>query len=171
MSAVPVLGRAVQAPIVSVPRSVPLVAVIQVMPTPTTAARHKVSKLININRTGESSASQPVMPSAQFLRGADVAARSGVAAAKLSGKASALDDVGLSGGSSDDALTAVLAASSSSFSTCTSTSAPRRVRTGGGPGLISAAFGAPAAAIVAGLAGSGNFCPMPMPGISLISTP
>jgi hypothetical protein len=29
------------------------------MPTPTTAARHIASKLININRTGESSASQP----------------------------------------------------------------------------------------------------------------
>src|SRR6185295_15209877 len=108
MSAVPVLGRAVQAPMVSVPRSVPLVAVIHVMPTPTTAASDNASKLININRTGESSASQPLMPSAQFLRGADGAARSGVAAAKLSGKASPLDDVDLAfGGSSVDALTAV----------------------------------------------------------------
>src|SRR3954464_8054200 len=154
MSAVPVLGRAVQAPMVSVPRSVPLVAVVHVMPTPTTAARDNVSKLININRTGESSASQSLMPSAQFLRGADGAARSGAAAAaKLSGKASPLDDVGLPGGigcSSDDALTAVLAASSSSFSTCTSTSAPRRVNTGGGPGLMSGPFGAPTAAMVAG---------------------
>ena len=60
MSAVPVLGRAVQAPIVSVPRSVPRVAVIYVEPRPTTAARHNASKLINISRTGESSETRGV---------------------------------------------------------------------------------------------------------------
>src|ERR1700731_1088816 len=50
-SAVPVLGRAVQAPIVSVPRSVPRVAVIQVAPRPTTVARASASKVMKISRT------------------------------------------------------------------------------------------------------------------------
>ena len=47
----PVLGRAVHEPIVSVPRSVPRVAVIHVAPRPTTAARISASKVTNINRT------------------------------------------------------------------------------------------------------------------------
>src|SRR3984957_5590003 len=49
--AVPVLGRAVQAPIVSVPRSVPRVAVSHVAPRPTTVARINASKVMNISRT------------------------------------------------------------------------------------------------------------------------
>src|SRR5205814_7259018 len=96
----------------------------------------------------------------------------GVAAAKLSGNGSALEDTGLAGlPGSSDVLAAVLAASSSSFSTRTRMSAPRLVRTGGGPGLISGGFGAPDAATAAGTAGCGNFWPAPMPAISLISTP
>src|SRR5450631_1363955 len=50
-SAVPVLGRAVQAPIVSVPRSVPRVAVSHVAPRPTTVATINASKVMNISRT------------------------------------------------------------------------------------------------------------------------
>src|SRR5689334_11077409 len=129
MSTVPVRGRAVQAPIVSAPSSVPRVVVIQVEPRPTTAASANATNATNSNLTG------------QFLRGA--AASFGVAAAKLSGKASAEDDTGLPGfgGSVADVLSAVFAASSSIFSTWTRMSAPRLVSTGGGPGLISGAFG------------------------------
>src|ERR1700733_5193327 len=50
-SAVPVLGRAVQAPIVRVPRSVPRVAVSHVAPRPTTVARISASRVVNISRT------------------------------------------------------------------------------------------------------------------------
>src|SRR3984957_13139437 len=84
-SAVPVFGRAVHAPIVSVPRSVPRVAVTQVAPNPTTVASISASKVMKISRTG------------QFLRGADGAGASGPAAAKLSGNATAFDDTGLIG--------------------------------------------------------------------------
>src|SRR6185312_3408584 len=141
MSTVPVRGRAVQAPIVSVPSSVPRVVVIHVEPTPTAAARPNATSATNKTLT------------VQFLRGA--AASPGLAAAKLSGKASEPDWTGLPGfgGSVADVLSAVLAASSSIFSIRTRRSAPRLVSTGGGPGLISGAFGAtvttaPLAAIV-----------------------
>ena len=50
------LGRAVQAPIVSVPRSVPRVAVIHVAPRPTTVARISASNVMNISRTVSSCA-------------------------------------------------------------------------------------------------------------------
>src|SRR5581483_2591684 len=100
------------------------------------------------------------------LRG--TGASSDVAAAKLSGKASELDDVGLvgcfSGSAADVVLSAVLAASSSIFSICTSVSAPRLVSTGGGPGLISGALSlmtAPLAATVCCTAGCGSLVPMP----------
>ena len=73
-SAVPVLGRAVQAPIVSVPRSVPRVAVIHVAPRPTTVARISASKVMKISRTVSSCA-------ALASRGCP-----GTAAAKLSGE-------------------------------------------------------------------------------------
>src|SRR5882724_789172 len=160
-SAVPVLGRAVQAPILSVPRSVPRVAVTHVAPRPTTVARSNASRVMNISRTG------------QFLRGAGGATLPGTAAAKLSGKAMVLDDSGRTGlaGSPDEVFLAALPASSSSFSTRTRISAPRLVSTGGGPGLMSGGFGAPLAATVAEAAGVGSFVPAPMPGISLISTP
>src|SRR5215470_8018885 len=134
--------RAVQAPIVSVPSSVPRVVVIQVEPRPTAAA--------SPNATNATSSSL----TAQFLRGA--AASFGVAAARLSGKASALEDlVGFGGSVADVVLSAVLAASSSIFSTCTRISAPRLVSTGGGPGLISMIFGAPAATAACGPTGCG----------------
>src|SRR5450631_718227 len=143
-SAVPVLGRAVQAPIVSVPRSVPRVAVIHVAPRPTTVARKSASRVMNISRTG------------QFLRGAAVAALPGVAAAKLSGKGTELDDTGLIGFAGSPA---VLAASSSNFSTRTRISAPRLVRIGGGPGFNSGGFGAAPAAIAAVTTGGGSLVP------------
>src|SRR6266852_973402 len=97
----------------------------------------------------------------------------GTAAAKLSGNAIELDDTGLSGftGSPDDVFPAALPASSSIFSTRTRISAPRLVRIGGGPGLISGGFGAPLAATVAEATGGGSLVPDPIPGISLISTP
>src|SRR3982075_1863822 len=113
-------------------------------------------------------------PHGQFLRGTGLGAASpGTAAAKLSGNATELDDTGLTGftGSPDEVFPAALAASSSIFSTRTRISAPRLVRIGGGPGLISGGFGAPLAAIAAVVAGGGNFVPAPMPAISLISTP
>ncbi len=44
-------GRAVQAPMVSVPISVPRVVVIHVVPTPTTAAMHRARRVLNISRT------------------------------------------------------------------------------------------------------------------------
>ncbi len=68
-------------------------------------------------------------------------------------------------------LPAVLLASSSIFSTRTRISAPRLVRIGGGPGLMSGGFGAPPAAIAAEAVGAATFGAAPMPGISLISTP
>src|SRR6185437_12471663 len=142
MSTVPVRGRAVQAPIVRVPSSVPRVVVIQVEPTPTAAASPNATSATNRSLT------------VQFLRGAATSSP-GLAAAKLSGKASEPDWTGLPGfgGSVADVLSAVLAASSSIFSIRTRRSAPRLVSTGGGPGLISGAFGAtvttaPLAAIV-----------------------
>ena len=49
-------GRAVQAPMVSVPRSVPRVAVIQVAPRPTAVAMTSASKVMRISRTVSSCA-------------------------------------------------------------------------------------------------------------------
>src|ERR1700684_2045632 len=80
---------------VSVPRSVPRVAVIQVAPRPP------------------------------------------------AGKGTEVDDTGRTGFAGSPA---VLAASSSIFSTCTRMSAPRLVRIGGGPGLMSGGLGWPLAA-------------------------
>src|ERR1700739_4612133 len=85
MSAVPVRGRAVQAPIVSVPISVPRVVVVHVVPTTTMAAIHNASMVPKMSRT---------VLKRQFLR--DEAA-SPVAAARLSGKGSSLADTGLPG--------------------------------------------------------------------------
>src|SRR5258708_27544452 len=100
----------------------------------------------------------------QFLRGG--VASPGLAAAKLSGKASALEDIGLAGfgGSVAVVRSAVLAASSNSFSTCTRISAPRLVSTRGGPGLISRTLGALAAAATgAGGPGPGREAHLPHP--------
>src|SRR4051794_26923660 len=132
------------------PRLVPRVAVIQVAPTPTTVASNSASRVMNSSRT---------VGNDQSLGGAEGAALAGVAAAKLSGYAMELDETGLTDftGSPEDDLSAVLAASSSIFSTWTRISAPRLVSTGGGPGFISGGFGAPAAAVAAGGRGGGGF--------------
>src|SRR3982074_2316721 len=117
----------------------------------------------------------PTFPdhSLEFLCGTGAAALSGIAAAKLSGNATELDETGLPGftGSPDEVFPAALPASSSIFSTRTRISAPRLVRIGGGPGLISGGFGAPLAATDGVVAGGGNFVSRPMPGISFTSTP
>src|SRR6185312_15672706 len=159
MSVVPVLGRAVQAPSVSVPSSVPRVVVIQVVPTPTTAAMHSASRVTNISRT---------VSRLQFLREKGEAFSLGSAAAKLSGEGSALDETGWSGLVvwSEEVLVGVFPASSSIFCNCTRISTLRLVSTGGGPGLISGGFGAPEAT-----RGCGNLVPMPTPASALISTP
>src|SRR6266478_6318487 len=71
----------------------------------------------------------------------------------------------------DEAAKAAGKTSSSIFSTRTRISAPRLVRIGGGPGLMSGGLMAPLAAIAAEATGTGSFVPIPIPGISLISTP
>src|SRR5258705_939418 len=93
-------------------------------------------------------------PHGGYLRGKGLAAASpGTAAAKLSGNASEFDDTGLPGftGSPDEGFPAVLAASSSIFSTRTRISAPRLVRIGGGPRLIAGGVWAPLAATGPGI--------------------
>src|SRR5262249_16283751 len=87
--------------------------------------------------------------------------------AKLSGKARS-DDAFLPGSFNDvlPGTPMLFAASSNIFSTFTRIFAPRRVRTGGGPGAISGAF-----AFAAATSHSGSFLPAPTPGRSLISTP
>src|SRR6195952_4667675 len=107
-------------------------------------------------------------PHDQFFGGVDVAGPPGAAAAKLSGNATDVDDTGLARFTGSPA---VLAASSSIFSTCTRISAPRLVRMGGGPGLMSGGFGPLLAATLADAAGAGSFWPIPTPASSLTSTP
>ena len=156
-------GRAVQAPIVSVPRSVPRVAVIQVAPRPTAVASISASKVMKISRTVSSCAA------------AGLAARGRLAPPPQScpGMRPSWTTPACAGfgGSLDGGLARGLAGLVEHLF-----DAHQNVRAALGQHRRRSRLGVQHLRRAVGRArggsgGGGSFVPMPMPGISLISTP